>query len=245
MNKIKFILPLFVFLSACKSVYVPGKLEYEGYRITKDLPRDSSLIRMTQPYRDSLDKSMNEVLGRVEGSLEKRQPSGSLNNFMADAMLYMARQKINPATDVAMVNYGGVRIPQLPAGNITRGKVFELMPFDNVLIVQELKGSVLQNLLDQIAERGGWPIAGATMHIRNKKAVDVMIGGKPLNPSQMYLVANSDYVANGGDDANMLKSIPQQNKGYLMRDAIMDYIAAMKAQGKNIPVNEEKRITNE
>jgi 2',3'-cyclic-nucleotide 2'-phosphodiesterase (5'-nucleotidase family) len=82
------------------------------------------------------------------------------------------------------------------------------------------------------------------MQIRDKKAVNVWIGAQLLDPAKTYTVINSDYVVNGGDNAVMLKNIPQQNIGYLMRDAIFDYIKILKAEGKNISVKEEKRVTH-
>jgi len=238
-----FIAPvLLLLLVACSRVYVPAKAEYQVQEISLQLPVDSGMLRLTQVYRDSINKSMNEVIGRLEGTLEKKQPSGSLNNFIADALLVMAREKVNANTDVALVNYGGMRVNQLAAGPVTRGKIFELMPFDNYLIVQELRGDVFQSFLDLVAERGGWAIAGCSFDIRNKKAVNIRIAGKPLDATKTYYVANSDYVANGGDNANMLRTLPQQNTGYLMRDAIIDYVRALQAQGKTILVNNEKRI---
>jgi 5''-nucleotidase/2'',3''-cyclic phosphodiesterase and related esterases len=187
---------------------------------------------------------MNDVIGIAEKSLEKKAPEGTLGNFMADAFFIMANEKFQTKVDVAFMNFGSIRLTQLPAGNVTRGKIFELMPFDNVLLLQKMKGTVLQQLLDHIAGRGGWPVAGMTMQIKDKKAVNVLIGGKPLDPEATYITANSDFVANGGDDAAMLRTIPQINIGYLMRDALFDYINKLKSQGKNITANEENRVTN-
>ena len=116
------------------------------------------------------------------------------------------------------------------------------MPFDNTLILQKLKGSELKAFIDHIALRGGWPIAGMTMRIKDKKAYDILIGGKPLNPDAYYTTANSDFVANGGEDAAMLRNIPQQNIGYLMRDALFDYIQWLKSQGKNVSGTTETRV---
>jgi 2',3'-cyclic-nucleotide 2'-phosphodiesterase (5'-nucleotidase family) len=199
---------------------------------------------LMKPYRDSIEKTMNEVVGYAGKTLEKKQPEGSLGNFMADAMLYGARTKFNLPVDVSMINSGGIRITQLPQGAVTRGKVFELMPFDNLIVVQELKGSELQQMLDITASRGGWPTAGLTMQIKDKKAVNVKINGAPLDNNKVYLVANSDYVANGGDDAAVLKALPQKNLGYLFRDAIFDYIRFLKLQGKDISAQEENRVSN-
>jgi hypothetical protein len=32
------------------------------------------------------------------------------------------------------MNSGGIRLPEMPAGAITQGKIFELMPFDNLMV---------------------------------------------------------------------------------------------------------------
>jgi 2',3'-cyclic-nucleotide 2'-phosphodiesterase (5'-nucleotidase family) len=238
----KFIPVLLVLLASCTTVYQPVKMQYEDYRITPQLPKDTVLLNLTRVYRDSLEKSMNEVLATFDQALEKDQPSGSLNNFMTDAMLYMARQKMDPQVSVAFLNYGGIRATQVPAGPFTTGKVFEIMPFDNLLLVQQVKGSVLQQFLDATAASGGWPVAGLTMEIRNKKAVNVLIGGQPLDPSKTYHVANTDYVINVDEPGKLLRSIPVQNTGYLVRDAIIDYTRGLNAGGKNVPAPTEKRV---
>ena len=187
---------------------------------------------------------MNVIVGYSEKTLEKKQPEGTLGNFLVDALFIMAAEKYNTKVDIAFLNFGGIRLTQLPAGNVTNGKIFELMPFDNLLILQKLKGEVLLRFLDLTAARGGWPVAGITMQIKDKKAVHVMIGDKILDPNATYTTVNSDFVANGGDNAEMLKPIPQISNGYLMRDAIFDYIKKLKGEGKNISANEENRVTN-
>ncbi|HEY0066867.1 MAG TPA: 5'-nucleotidase C-terminal domain-containing protein [Flavisolibacter sp.] len=238
----KFIPVLLVLLASCSTVYQPVKLQYEEYRITPQLPRDTALLNLTRVYRDSLEKSMNEVLGTFGQALEREQPSGSLNNFMTDVMLQMARQKMDPQVSVAFLNNGGIRLTQIAAGPITRGKVFELMPFDNLLLVQQVKGSVLQQVLDATAASGGWPVAGLTMEIQDKKAVNVLIGGQPLDPSRTYHITTTDYVINVDDQGKPLRNIPVQNTGYLLRDAIIDYTRSLNAGGKNLPVSTEKRV---
>ena len=242
MRRFHFLVFTLLLFTACRSFQRPVGVEYENHRITAGIPKDTVLETMLKPYRDSVNNSMNQVIGMLDVTLEKKQPEGSLGNFMVDAMMYAARQKFGVEPDLAVVNYGGIRLGQLPAGPVTRGKIFELMPFDNLLVIQDIRGDVLQTFLDFTAERGGWPFAGLTMQISNKKAVQVMIGGKLLDPSKTYKLVNSDYVASGGDNAVMLKAVPQQNIGYLMRDAFFDYIKELKAQGKNISAKEEKRV---
>ena len=236
---------LIVFAVSCSTTYVPITAEHAGYRISDSLSRDTFLQTLMRPYRDSVDRSMNQVIGTAVKSLEKKQPEGTLGNFMADAMYYAGSKKYGIPVDGAFVNYGGVRITQLAAGPVTRSKVFEMMPFDNLVIIQRLKGSELQSFLNLIADRGGWPMSGITMHIRDKKAVNVKVGGQPLDMNKTYTIINSDYVASGGDNAVMLKNLPQESNGYLMRDAIFDYIKMLQAERKDINANIENRVTND
>ena len=229
---------------ACHTAWQSQSLEYKSYHISESAKTDASLSGMIKPYGDSVNKSMNDVIGISETALEKAQPEGTLGNFMADAYLMMAKEKYKVNVDGAVMNFGGIRLPQIAAGNITRGKIFELMPFDNILLLQKMKGSVLQQFLDLVASRGGWPVANISMQLKNNKAVNVMIGGQPLNPDREYTIANSDFLANGGDNADMLRTIPQQSNGYLMRDALIDYILRLKADGKNITATLLNRVSN-
>ena len=105
-------------------------------------------------------------------------------------------------------------------------------------------GIFCKNFLDKIASSGGWPIAGITFQIKDKKAINVKVGTVPIDLNKTYTIANSDFVINGGDSDNILKSIPQQNIGYFMRDALIEYVTKMTAAGKNISFKEENRITN-
>ena len=235
---------LLLLASACNTVYQPMQVQYHQYEIKAAQPKDSALQRLVAPYRDSMSRSMNEVVGYAEETLEKKQPSGTLGHFMADVMLYAGSQLFDVPVDAAFVNYGGLRINQLPKGAVTRGRIFELMPFENLVVLQAVKGDLLQQFLDHIAMAGGWPVAGITFQIKDRKAVNVKIGGQPLDRNTTYHIVNSDYVANGGDHAAMLKDIPQISKGYLMRNAVFDYIKALKADGKNITAQHQPRITH-
>lgn len=236
------LLVLLLCMGSCTRVLQPGNVTYEQYHIAANQAKDTALQALMQPYRDSVDRSMNEVVGTAEATLEKAQPAGSLGNFMADAVLAMAAQKFNTKVDAAIINYGGIRSNQLAQGAVTKGKVFELMPFDNLLVLQKLSGAQMQQLLDYLAVHGGWPVAGISMQIKNKKAIDILINGQALQADKEYILANSDYVANGGDGAAFLKAIPQISNGYLIRDALFDYIKSLNKDGKPIYNNTEMRI---
>ncbi|CAN5356852.1 hypothetical protein BH09BAC2_BH09BAC2_21570 [soil metagenome] len=234
-----------LFLISCHTTYQTTGAQYHQYKINTQIPKDSALNAMLQPYADSVNRSMNDVVAVAAVNLEKKQPEGTLGNLMADIMLIKGKEKYNRAVDVSVLNYGGIRLPMIPAGEITRGKIFELSPFDNIIVLQVIDGKIIKSLLDHIASSsGGWPISGMSFQIQNKKAENIKIGGVPLDLNKKYTMALLDYVANGGDNAAMLRGIPQINGGFLFRDAILEYMREQKAAGKMITAKIENRITN-
>jgi 2',3'-cyclic-nucleotide 2'-phosphodiesterase (5'-nucleotidase family) len=112
---------------SCNTLFIPQRAEFEDYRITEKLPQDSAMLLVMKPYRDSVNKSMNEVIGIAENTLDKNQPEGTLGNFMADAIYHAGRQKFNTHIDAAFINYGGIRITQLAKGEVTKGKVMNMI----------------------------------------------------------------------------------------------------------------------
>lgn len=207
------------------------------------------MLSALKPYSDSVNKSMNDIIVVSEIELRKEQPEGNLGNLMADAMLSMAKEKYNQHVDAVFINFGGIRLNAIPAGNITRGKLFELAPFDNIIVLQKISGKTFQEFLDHISGRGGWPTAGMQWQIKNlpngagKKATNIKIGGNLINESSTYTIALVDYVANGGDDCAMLKVLPQINNGMLFRDAMIEYLSRTHAAGKKINIEEENRVS--
>jgi len=228
--------------TGCKLYQSTGTVAHYQYRIGSKYGNDTMVQRMLQPYGDSVNRSMNAFVAELATDLEKAQPEGTLGNIMADALHKAGEQVFGKPVDAAFMNYGGIRLNSMKAGTITRGKMYELFPFDNLLVLLTLKGDLFQQFLDHVASRGGWPVSGMTMQIRDRKAVNVLVGGSPIQSDKNYTIAIGDYTANGGDDAAMLKGIPQENKGYLMRDAIIAYFASFAAEGKKISVQKENRV---
>ena len=226
---------------SCRVSYQSQSLAYRSYRVSDSLQNDPVAESLVKPYRDSVNRTMNDVVGYADHLIERKE----LGKFMVDAYLDMAIEKFKVKVDAAFMNPGGIRLNQLPKGYVTNGKIYELMPFDNLLVLQKMKGSELKEFLDHIATKGVWPIAGLKMDIIDKKATNIRVADEPLEINASYTIANSDFVANGGEDAAMLKAIPQIINGYLVRDAIFDYIKKLKSQGLNIQGKTADTINND
>ncbi len=229
-------------LASCKPQQQVTTVSFKGYKIEKQNNRDTTVLTMLAPYSDSIHKTMNTVIGFSTRGLSKKQPESELGNFMADCMRLMAEKRFGKKVDAAFINYGGIR-SYIPKGEITVGKIYELMPFDNLIVIQEVKGSIFKQFLLKVADRGGWPLSGLTMKIKEKKPEQIFIDGKPIEDDAIYIIANSDYIANGGDDCEMLKALPQLNNGYLLRDALIEFIQQITKQGKPIDWKLEGRVT--
>jgi 2',3'-cyclic-nucleotide 2'-phosphodiesterase (5'-nucleotidase family) len=114
------------------------------------------------------------------------------------------------------------------------------MPFDNMIVIQKINGNDLIDILNYIASQGGWPIAGISMEIKNSKSQSILVNGYPIDNNKIYTMVISDYLANGGDNLNILKKIPQTNTGLIMREAFIEELQKI----KTIYPNKEKRIKN-
>jgi len=228
------------FAVSCNTSYKAENVQYSSYRIQQYDAGSKSLTTIVKPYSDSVNKLMNVVIGYNEAQLEKKGQANTLGFFITDAYLEMAKQKVDPKVDVAFMNSGGIRLPEMSAGSITEGKIFELMPFDNLMVLLKVKGSLLKQYLDTLAANDGVIESGMTMQIVNKTVQHLMVGGKPLDLEADYTIVHSDYVAT---NTNLLKNIKRSANGYLLRDALLDYVKFIHSQNNKVTVTNTDRIS--
>jgi 2',3'-cyclic-nucleotide 2'-phosphodiesterase (5'-nucleotidase family) len=206
---------------------------------------DTMIAGMIAPYKAQLDQKMNVVLGVVTGELVKARPSSTMGNWFADAILDETQRLVSDTIDFAIQNYGGLRIPSIPAGEITLGKIYELMPFDNTVCVMKLDYRTMVQLLENIAAAGGCPVSkGLSCKIAYGKPQEISIHGKPLDSLRTYTMAIPDYMANGGDNMSFLKPLQRYDSGRLVRDLLISHIQRMTDQGKSIVPDHTMRINH-
>lgn len=204
---------------------------------------DADFKVMLLPYKQMLDARMNEVIGNVDQNMRAHKPESLLSNWSADVYLQSATAYLGQPVDVAIVNLGGLRT-QISAGPLTVRKVFELMPFENELVLLWLKGSDLEDLLQFFARIGGQGVGGLRMQISGGKATGIEVGGKPLDPNRTYIITTNDYLAEGNDYMSALtRHTKRVNTGILVRNMLMDYIRKENAAGRTIKSQLDGRIS--
>lgn len=206
---------------------------------------DSTIVKMILPYKVPLDKKMDEIIGFAPEALVKKSPECNLGNFFADALYLRAAkvEKTDTAHLIAMFNSGGLRT-SVPQGDIHIRNMFELMPFENELVLMPLKGSELLKVLNALAEKGGAPVSGIRFKIEKNKASDVMVHQTALDTNFVYTIATSDYLANGGDrffNVEAPKNFTKTN--LLLRDVLIDYCKYLYAQKKPVTGTVDGRIS--
>ncbi len=205
-------------LAACKEK--PTRISAEHVVIAPSATlANEQMESLIAPYKSELDETMNVVVGHCAATLEVGRPESALSNFVCDAMLKKANEVM--PTDFALTNIGGLRKP-IAKGEVTLRTIYEVMPFDNQLVLLDLKGCDVLALCDAIAQVGGEGVAGISFGIENGKAVDIRIQGKPLDLKRTYRVATSDYLSFGNDKMTpLLRHMNIYNLEIQLRDLIL------------------------
>lgn len=210
---------------------------------TLDAIQDSDYLSSLAEIRAELDKQLNVVIGYAPYKMTAYKPESPLLNWSSDALYDMAKQVQSGPVDFAVVNVGGIRC-DWPAGNITWRHVFELMPFDNMLVVLTMEGEDVLELCEAIAAQGGQGVSRTLrMEIEDGEAEHVRLHGKPIDEDAVYYVATSDYLSTGMDNlAPLAHYLEKKETNLKIRDLYIDYVRQTTAAGRQVVGEMDRRI---
>ena len=240
-----------LFLFSCNQHLIVREVNTKNIQVDSQVwPSDSMLELMVKPYRDSIENDMSTLVAISSAALVKGKPESKLTNLVSDILLdfgtsYCQKQNLNLLPDASYVNYGGLRA-SLPKGEITVERIFELMPFENEIVLMKISGQSFLLMAEKIASRGGEGVAGIRLGIRNGKISTLTTGGKTVEPTASYWVVTNDYVANGGDQMSMfLNPVERINTKMKIRDLLIQALGNRYKKNGIIDVKEDGRIFNE
>ncbi|WP_111306784.1 5'-nucleotidase C-terminal domain-containing protein [Confluentibacter sediminis] len=228
--------PLFFYLFlllvfGCKESHLYlEKIEGKQISISDSLPVKSDIEAFIKPYRAHIQKDLDSVLAYSADTYTKSDGefNTAIGNFMADAVYDEANPIFKSRTgkniDMVLLNHGGIR-SIISKGNITTRTAFELMPFENTLLVVEMKGSQLDSLVDYLSKsKKAHPISKLKLVInKDFNIVEATINRKAIENNKTYYVATNDYLFNGGDNMNFFKPNDSvYNLNYKIRNALID-----------------------
>lgn len=237
------------FISCTSSQFKVAKIEAKRIPIQSTIQNESTIDDFVKPYREHINKDLNTILAYAPETLDKSSGKWqtTIGNLMADICILkgnpILKSRENKQIDLCILNHGGIRAI-LPKGDVTTRVAYEIMPFENSLVVVCLKGSTVMELIEYfIKTQKPQPLSGLTFSIdKNNQPKNINIQGKPIELTKEYYVATNDYLANGGDNMTFFqKGLKTYDIDYKLRNILIDYFKDV----DTIPVIKDTRITIE
>lgn len=197
--------------------------------IDQRVEADPDIEALLATYQAKLDETFKAVIGTNKEYLNGdrnmiRYEETNLGNFATDIM------REHTGTDIALINSGSLRA-SIDVGPITVEELFQTMPYANEMLIVEVKGSVINDMLRRSVrasrdeEDGGFlHVSGVRFRIRDREPVGIEIGGKPLDLAATYRLAITDFMAEGGDGYDMLVGLDAVKTGLPLRELIVDTV---------------------
>ena len=208
------------------------KIEGKRIDINDSITADQAIEDYIKPYRESLNKDLDSVISYAPETYSKSD--GELNtaigNLMADAVYNESNPIFNKRTgkniDFVLLNHGGIR-SIISKGNITARTAYEVMPFDNSVVVVKLKSEQVHQLISYLVKaKRAHPISNQLQIslTPNLDLASAFVNGRPINNKDIYYVATNDYLYNGGDRMTFFH--PNDSLyvlNYKIRNVLIDY----------------------
>ena len=228
LRKISFVLFCLISLGLQAQDYKVRSFCFERVEVTPELDAKPSAeaAAILAPYKVKVDSIMAPPLGLSRVAMSAKRPESLLSNWAADVMVEGGTATGLEPADMGLVNIGGLR-NNMPEGIVRRGDVMLISPFENYVVVLEMKGSDLLELMKNIAAVKGEGVSSSVrMEITSSgELLSVTIDGKEIDPNRIYTVATIDYLAEGNDKMFALKkAVKRHDIGILARDIMMEYI---------------------
>ena len=195
-------------ITGCKQDLHLIKIEGKRIEINDSISSNKAIDELIKPYRTHVNNNLDSVLAYSVGTYSKTDGllNTAIGNFMADVVFEQSNPVFKSRTgkdiDMVLLNHGGIR-GIISKGNITSRTGYKLMPFENSVVVVELKGQVIKDMIKYLQEkRRAHPISKLNILLdANYELVEAKINNKDVVDDQTYYVATSDYLYNGGDNS--------------------------------------------
>jgi 5'-nucleotidase len=132
--------------------YRGSPAQWRGRRIEPD----AQVAAILRKYDREVRALRETVIGETRVELRKGSGNDLLGNLTADALRSGAGGGLK--AQFALLNAGGLRVEEIPAGPITFGQIFDLYPFDNEQVVVSLPAIEVRNALEAVLHHGKGPM---------------------------------------------------------------------------------------
>ena len=221
---------------------------FNNQLIDSSVKSDSAVVKLYLPFKKKLEESlMNKPLAYSKKTYKKNdgELNSTLSNFFADVTYEMTNDRFKKLKgekiDVVLLNNGGIR-SIISKGAISQKTAFELMPFENSIVVVKLSGQSINSMVEYLRKvKLQHPLKGLNIVLNNDYSLNsAKIDGNEIINDKFYNVATTDYLLNGGDKMNFFaEGIEIIETGYKMRDILVDYFTEI----DTLELRVDKRFT--
>ncbi|MEU2625030.1 bifunctional metallophosphatase/5'-nucleotidase [Streptomyces sp. NPDC007157] len=231
--------------------------------VTRDVAKAPDLTALIGKWNTLAAPIGNRAIGYISADVNSTGTESPMGDLIADAQLAYGK-KLDPETDLALMNPGGVRAGLTYAakgsegdGVVTYAEGFTVQPFANTVNLQDFTGAqVIQALKEQVS--GGnaaapkilQPSKGLTYTLDlTKTGADrvvtdsVKLNGTAIDPAATYRVATNSFLAGGGDGFTTLGQGTGDVVGTDDLSALADYLTANSSATSPIAPPATDRIT--
>ncbi|MFB9464868.1 bifunctional metallophosphatase/5'-nucleotidase [Streptomyces cinereospinus] len=205
----------------------------------------------------------NRPVGYISADVPSTGTESPMGDLIADAQLAYGKE-LDPETDLALMNPGGVRAGLTYAakggegdGVVTYAEGFTVQPFSNTVNLQDFTGSDLVKVLQEqvsganaASPRILQPSSGLTYTLDLTKTgadrivVDsIRLNGAAIDPAATYRVATNSFLAGGGDGFTTLGTGTNDLVGTDDLAALAQYLTANSSPASPIAPPAANRIT--
>ena len=242
-----------ILLIITTTLLCPAQSKVVGYELKKvngncNTYDNPQLKKELQKSKKKLEKKINVVIGYCPETMVSEMPQSPLSNFLTDILVEIANEycqkKHKEAVDFSLLNFGGIR-SSLKAGNITIGNIFEIAPFENSLVIVDIKGSEVRKIFQRFKVKKCEPYSQqVSIQYAGDYFYKALINGQEIDNNKTYRMVTLDFILTGGDD--ILKDIETgdvEYTGIVVRNAYINHIKKMTAEGKNVTGKNDKRMS--
>ncbi|HNW35718.1 MAG TPA: bifunctional UDP-sugar hydrolase/5'-nucleotidase [Candidatus Ozemobacteraceae bacterium] len=194
------------------------------------VPLDSPMSRLVESYDELIRAQTTQVVGQSAAVFlypedRKHRESLPLGTLVGKSLIEFT------GADMAIINSGSIR-DILPAGPITMGRVFSMLPFDNTVVTLSMRGRDIVEMFNYLCRNygiiTGYQYGGmtCTFDIAQKSVKDLKISGTAVDPEKTYRVVTISYLSDGNQNgAELFKhAFAKRDDGYYYREAFLDFI---------------------
>ena len=217
----------FVFMACQPNMNLVDVKTQENIVIGQEIEDKREFVKLIAPYKEKLDDRMNQKISHTSVELNRVGDNSNLGALLSDYLLegandWAVKNKM-PKVDAAILNIGGIR-NNISEGDILVRNIFEVMPFENEMVIVKMKGEDIQGIFDYYEKhQKNNPVTQLNIIVKDGKLIEGLINGERPQIGKTYYIATSDYLAMGGDSMYFFEKGEMIKTNVILRDLFLEY----------------------